>query len=72
MRFSKLRDFFFPQKLTGMFFAVLYLKFMWFDLLWCMMSTFTPFSKVETYFVTAFVCLVLLLPLVCFRAVKAT
>lgn len=72
MRFSKLSDFFFPQKLTGMFFAVLYLKFMWFDLLWCMMSTFTPFSKVETYFVTAFVCLVLLLPLVCFRAVKAT
>lgn len=77
MRFSKLKDFFFPggtesRKLIGLFFAVLFLKFMWFNLLWCMLSTFTPFSKIETYLDTILVSLFLLLPLVCFRAVKTT
>lgn len=45
---------------------------MWFNLLWCMLSTFTPFSKIETYLDTILVSLFLLLPLVCFRAVKTT
>lgn len=77
MWFSKVKDFFFPEgaesrKLTGLFFAFLILKFVGFDLLWCMLSTFTPFSKIETYTVTILVSLILLLPLVCFRAIKTT
>lgn len=77
MWFSKLRDFFFPcctdsRKLVSLFFFCLILKFMWFNLLWCMLSTFTPFSKVETYLDTLLVALFLLLPLVCFRAAKVT
>ena len=77
MWFSKLKDFFFPcckerRKLISLFFFLLVLKFMWFNLLWCMLSTFTPFSKVETYLDTLLVSLFLLLPLVCFRAVKVT
>ena len=64
MRFSKLKDFFFPggtesRKLIGLFFAVLFLKFMWFNLLWCMLSTFTPFSKIETYLDTILVSFVI-------------
>lgn len=77
MWFSKGINFFFPngtesRKLIGLFFVFLFLKFMWFNLLWCMLSTFTPFSKVETYLDTILVSLFLLLPLVCFRAVKTT
>lgn len=77
MWFSKLRDFFFPccvdnRRLVSLFFSCLILKFMWFNLLWCMLSTFTPFSKIETYLDTLLVALLLLLPLVCFRAVKVT
>ncbi|WFE82729.1 LTA synthase family protein [Parabacteroides chongii] len=37
-----------------------------------MLSTFTPFSKIETYLDTILVSLILLLPLICFRAVKTT
>lgn len=77
MCFSKLKDFFFPcceerRRLISLFFFLLVLKFMWFNLLWCMLSTFTPFSKVETYLGTLLVSLFLLLPLVCFRTVKVT
>lgn len=77
MWFSKLKDFFLPccgerRKLIGLFFVCLILKFMWLNLLWCMLSTFTPFSKIETYLSTLLVTLFLLLPLVCFRAVKVT
>lgn len=77
MWFSKLMNFFFPEgaesrKLTGLFFGLLFLKFMWFNLQWCLLSTFTPFSKVETYLDTILVSLLLLFPLVFFRAVKTT
>lgn len=77
MWFSKLTNYFFPdgsesRKLIGLFFVLLFLKFMWFNLLWCMLSTFTPFSKIETYLDTILVSLILLLPLICFRAVKTT
>lgn len=77
MWFSKLKDFFFPEgtesrRLFGLFFSILVLKFMWLNLLWYMLSTFTPFSKIETYADTILISLVLLLPLVCFRAVKTT
>lgn len=72
---SNLINYFFPggqesRKLIGLFFAFLFLKFMLFDLLWCISSTFTPFSKGETYFNTILVSLVLLLPLVYWRAAK--
>lgn len=77
MWFSKLTNYFFPdgsesRKLIGLFFVFLFLKFMWLNLLWCMLSTFTPFSKIETYLDTILVSLILLLPLICFRAVKTT
>ncbi|WP_337941646.1 LTA synthase family protein [Parabacteroides sp.] len=77
MWFSKLTNYFFPdgsesRKLIGLFFVLLFLKFMWLNLLWCMLSTFTPFSKIETYLDTILVSLILLLPLICFRAVKTT
>lgn len=77
MWFSKLTDYFFPygskdKRLIGLFFLCLFLKFMWLDLLWCMQSTFTPFSKIETYVDTILVSLILLLPLICFRAVRTT
>lgn len=77
MWFSKLTNYFFPdgsesRKLIGLFFVFLFLKFMWLNLLWCMQSTFTPFSKIETYLDTILVSLILLLPLICFRAVKTT
>lgn len=77
MWFSKLKDFFFPcckerRKLISLFFSFLILKFMWFNLYWCILSTFTPFSKIETYLATLLVTLFLLLPLVCFRAAKVT
>lgn len=77
MCFSDVKDFFFPEgeekrKLIGLFFVFLFMKFVWFNLHWCILSTFTPFSKIETYAVTILVTLLLLLPLVCFRAVKTT
>lgn len=77
MWFSKLSDFFFPvetdsRKCIRLFFVLLTFKFMWFNLLWCIFSTFTPFSKPETYLDTLLVVLLLLVPLVCFRAVKVT
>lgn len=77
MWFAKLTNYFFPdgsesRKLIGLFFVFLFLKFMWLNLLWCMLSTFTPFSKIETYLDTILVSLILLLPLICFRAVKTT
>lgn len=77
MSFSKLKSYFFSdrfvdEKLLRVSFICLISKFMWFDLLWCLMSTFTPFSKIETYFYALLITLVLLIPLVCFRAVKVT
>lgn len=73
----KIKDFFLPigtegRKLMNVFFICIFLKFMWFNMLWCTLSTFTPFSKIETYLDTVLVSLFLLLPLICFRAVKVT
>lgn len=50
--------------------VILFLKFIVFDLLWCLSSTFTPFSHPELWLSTAFATMVLLAPLVYFRAWK--
>lgn len=75
MYISRLKSFFFPcgetdRKVISVFFLCLIVKFLWFDLLWCALSSFTPFSKIDTYWDTILVALILLLPLICFRAIK--
>lgn len=75
--FSKLKDFFIPlaaadKQVLKLFFVFLIAKFVWFNLHWCMLSTFTPFSKIEMFLFTIVVSLVLLLPLICSRAIKTT
>lgn len=59
-------------KKFALVFIAIFLKFLLFDLYWCMMTTFTPFSKIETYLYAMLVTLMLLLPWCCFRAVKTT
>lgn len=77
MFLSRLRCFFFPcndagGRLLCLCFLCLVAKFLWFDLQWCILSTFTPFSKIDTYWNALLAVLVLLIPLACFRAVKTT
>jgi len=60
------------KKIYWLLFMILLVKFFCFDLIWCTSSTFTPFSKVDTYWDTLLVCLILLIPLFCFRAIKFT
>lgn len=54
--------------LTRIFAGCLFFKFFYFNFIWCLQTTFTPFSMPETYLSTAFVALVLLVPFACFRA----
>ncbi|MCD7976107.1 MAG: LTA synthase family protein [Tannerellaceae bacterium] len=50
----------------------LMLKWMLFNLFWCLQTTFTSFSCPETYLSALLLTWILLLPLICFRAVKTT
>jgi phosphoglycerol transferase MdoB-like AlkP superfamily enzyme len=45
-------------------------KFLYFDLLWCLQTSFRPLSDVDTYLNAAVASLLLLLPYFCFRAGK--
>lgn len=60
------------SKVLYLFFICLVAKFFFFDFLWCLQTTFTSCSRIETYLDALLVTLVLLLLLVCFRAVKTT
>ncbi len=60
------------SKVLYLFFICLVAKFFFFDFLWCLQTTFVSCSRIETYLDAVLVTLVLLLPLVCFRAVKTT
>lgn len=60
------------KEIYWLLFITILAKFFCFDLIWCASSTFTPFSKADTYWDTLLVCLILLIPLFCFRAVKST
>ena len=60
------------SKVPYLFFICLVAKFFFFDFLWCLQTTFTSCSRIETYLDALLVTLVLLLLLVCFRAVKTT
>ncbi|RHR53668.1 LTA synthase family protein [Parabacteroides sp. AF17-28] len=60
------------SKVLYLFFICLVAKFFFFDFLWCLQTTFASCSRIETYLDAVLVTLVLLLPLVCFRAVKTT
>lgn len=62
----------FGRKLLCVFFCCVIAKFFFFDFLWCLQTTFTSFSRIETYVNTFLVSLLLLVPLVCLRAVKTT
>lgn len=66
--------FLFPSRqwtpLTRIFAGCLFFKFFYFNLIWCLQTTFTSFSMPETYLSTALVMLVLLIPFACFRAAK--
>lgn len=75
--FRKLSLFFFPfseaeRRLFFLFSGLFFFKFLWFDFGWCMISTFRPFSAVETYLYAALATLVLLFPLVVWRMERTT
>ena len=52
---------------TKIFTNVWFFKFILFDIIWCLQTTFTPFSSAALYFNTIFVTLVLALPYVLLR-----
>lgn len=52
---------------TKIFTNVWFFKFILFDIIWCLQTTFTPFSSVALYFNTILVTLVLALPYVLLR-----
>lgn len=58
------------NELTKIFGICLFLKFMFFNLIWCLQTTFTSFSRVETYLSAIFMSLVFLIPYACFRLGK--
>ncbi|MCI1648799.1 MAG: LTA synthase family protein [Bacteroides sp.] len=67
-------NFLFPKfiwnELTRIFGICLFFKFIFFNLIWCLQTTFTPFSRAETYLSAGFMALVFLIPYACFRLGK--
>ena len=74
--FNKIKDFFFPDKSRRsgllLLFLLLFFKILWFDFSWCLISTFRPFSYLETYLLGAVTALILLWPAAVFRMTKIT
>ncbi|MDR0836520.1 MAG: LTA synthase family protein, partial [Tannerella sp.] len=74
--FNKILDFFFPDKagrrIYLLFFLLFYSKILWFDFSWCLISTFRPFSFIETYLFSAILAMVLMLPATVFKMTKTT
>lgn len=60
------------RRLSLTFFLCIALKFLVFNIIWCNNSTFAAFSTFEFYLYNALVLSILLIPLVCFRAVRTT
>jgi phosphoglycerol transferase MdoB-like AlkP superfamily enzyme len=74
--FDRITDFFFPEKAMRtvylLLFSLFFFKFLWFDFSWCMISTYRPFSYIETYLCAAILATVLTLPFAVFRMTKTT
>lgn len=74
--FRKAGGFFFPKEIQPrvflLFFLCIFFKFILFDLIWCLQTTFSSFSTAECYLNKIWVSLILMLPFVCFRSSKTT
>lgn len=75
--FFKLKAYVWPgrmteSRLTIVFLLSILLKWILFDFFWCLQTTFTSFSRPETYLNALWLTWLLLFPLICFRAMKTT
>ncbi len=74
---QKATGFIFPdnvteRKLSLIFFGFLFIKFFLFNLIWCSHTTYAALSTFDCYLYNLLAISTILIPLVCFRAIKTT